>query len=104
MLIVNDLGSEVLNADHVFSFAILGAPDGNTVLMAFAPAVNQQGPLNTALVVGTKDRCQRALKLITDGLKQRQHLVDLLGVLGQRPDITVPQSKIVLPGNGEGRS
>lgn len=103
MLIVNDLGTEVLNADNVFSFGILEAPDGNTVLMAFAPALSQSGPLQTALVVGTKDRCQRALKLITDGVKQRQHIVDLLGVLGQRPDIAVPQQKIVLPGNGEGR-
>jgi hypothetical protein len=103
MFIINDLGSEVLNADNVFSFGVLQAPDGNSILMAFAPALAQAGPLQTALVIGTKDRCQRALKCITDGLKQRQHIVDLVGILGQRPDITVPQQKIVLPGNGEGR-
>jgi len=103
MLIVNDLGSEVLNADNVFSFGIVDTPDGGCALVAFGPALNQGGPLHAALVVGTRDRCQRALKLITDGVKQRQHIVDLIGVLGQRPDITVPQQRIMLPGNGEGR-
>jgi hypothetical protein len=98
MLVVNDLGNEVINADLVFAFSMGTTADGQAALIA-------QGMVNwqTALVVGSKERCERALKLITDGVKQRQHIVDLLGVLGQRPDIAVPQPKIVLPGNGEGR-
>jgi hypothetical protein len=98
MLIVSDLGTEVVNTDQAFSFSIGQTPDGAYVLVAFGG-----GSWQTPIVVGSKERCERALGLITQGVKQRQHIVDLLGVLGQRPDIAVPQPKIVLPGNGEGR-
>ena len=98
MLVINDMGNEVLNADLVFAWSMGSMADGQAALIA-------QGMVNwqSAVVVGSKERCERALKLITDGVKQRQHIVDLVGVLGQRPEIAVPQPKIVLPGNGEGR-
>jgi hypothetical protein len=97
MLIVNDLGTEVLNADLVFAFSLTESPEGWVVL---AQGVAQW---RAVVVAGSRERCERTLKLITDGVKQRQHIVDLLGILGQRPDIAVAQAKIVLPGNGEGR-
>jgi len=98
MLIINDLGTEVVNADLVFAFSLTDTPDGGTVVLA-------QGVAQWRAIVaeGSKDRCRKALNLITDGVKQRQHILDLVGVLGQRPDITVPQPKIVVPGNGDGR-
>jgi hypothetical protein len=97
MLIVNDLGNEVVNSDLVFAITVVETPEGWIVL---AQGVAQW---RSVIVAGSKERCQRALKLITDGVKQRQHILDLVGILGQRADITVPQPKIVLPGNGEGR-
>jgi hypothetical protein len=96
MLIVNDIGNEVVNSELVFALTVVETPEGWIVL---AQGVAQW---RSVLAAGSKDRCQRALKLITDGVKQRQHIVDLVGVLGQRPEIAVPQPKIVLPGNGEG--
>lgn len=99
MFIRNDVGTEVVNADQTFSFGIVAAQDGASyVLVAFAAAQWQAG-----LTAGSMDRCRSALDAIQSGIKQRQHIVDLLGLLGQRPDLAVPQPKIVLPGNGEGR-
>jgi hypothetical protein len=98
MLIVNDLGNEVINADLVFAFSIRQTSEGQYALLAQGVA-----QWKSALTVGAKDRCERALGLITQGVKQRQHIVDLLGVLGQRPDITVAQGGLIVPGNGEGR-
>ncbi len=103
MYIVNDLGQEMVNADSVFSFGILPTPEGPHVLLAFGVGTNQAGPIRTALVAGSKDRCEQAMAAIRKGVKDRQHIVDLLGLLGQRPDITVAQPSIILPGNGEGR-
>jgi hypothetical protein len=99
MLIRNDVGTEVINVDQTFSLGIVAAQDGGSyVLVAFSAAQWQAG-----LTVGSMDRCRSALDAIQAGVKQRAHIVDLLGLLGQRPDIAVPQPKIVLPGNGEGR-
>ena len=98
MLIRSDMGTEVVNADQTFSLGIVMAENGAFVLAAFGG-----GSWQAALCVGSKDRCQRALQAIQDGVKQRTHIVDLLGLLGQRPDIAVPQPKIMLPGNGQGQ-
>jgi hypothetical protein len=100
MYIVNDMGQEMVNGDNVFSFAIVPADQGSFGLLAFSVGANQAGPIRTPLVVGSKDRCEQALAAIRKGIKDRQHIVDLLGLLGQRPDITVAQPRIVLPGNG----
>ena len=97
MLIINDLGNEVVNSDLCFAISAIESPDGWIVL---AQGVAQW---RSVIAAGSKDRCVKALTLITDGVKQRQHILDLVGILGQRPDIAVPQPKIVLPGNGEGR-
>jgi len=97
MLIINDFGNEVVNSELVFAFTATETPEGWIVL---AQGVAQW---RSVIVAGSKERCERTLKLITDGVRQRQHVLDLLGVLGQRPNIAVAQPKIVLPGNGEGR-
>jgi hypothetical protein len=104
MHIVNDLGTEMVNGDNVFSFAIGATPEGEFSLRAFSIGTNQAGPIWTALTSGSKGRCEQALAHIRKGIKDRQHIVDLLGLLGQRPDIAVAQPRIVLPGNGDGRS
>ncbi len=102
MYVVNDLGQELLNIDNVFSVGILDGPEGS-MLMAFGPGLNQAGPLRTVITAGSKERCEQALAHIRKGIKDRQHIVDLLGLMGQRPEIAVAQPRIVLPGNGEGR-
>ena len=98
MLIRSDLGTELINADTQLSFCIGSAPDGQNAVIAVG------GGMQTVLVVGSMDRCRRALDAIQAGVKQRQHIVDLLGLLGQRPDLTVAGPKIIRPGNGDGRS
>ena len=103
MHIVNDLGQEMVNGDTVFSFAIVPTQEGAFALLAFSIGANQGGPIRTPLTIGSKDRCEQALAAIRKGIKDRQHIVDLLGLLGQRPDLTVAQPQILLPGNGEGR-
>lgn len=104
MFIVNDLGLEMANADNVFSFMVAPTPDGSVALLAFGTMANQNGPVHMTLAVGSKERCEQALYAIRKGIKDRQHVVDLIGVLGPRPDISVAQSRIVLPGNGEGHA
>lgn len=98
MFIANDLGSELVNLDLVFALGITQTPDGQSVLVAQGVSKWQ-----TALAVGSKERCEQAFAAIRKGVKDRQHIVDLLGLLGQRPEITVAQQSIIVPGNGEGR-
>jgi len=97
MLIVNDLGTEVLNSEAVFSYQVAQTPEGQWVVLLHGTG------LKTFVVVGSKDRCEKALATIVKGAKERWHVVDLLGILGQRPDLTVAQPGIIMPGNGEGR-
>jgi hypothetical protein len=98
MLIVNDLGTEMVNLDLGFAIGIAPTPDGQYVLV-----VQGVSKWQTFLTVGTRERCEQALAAIRKGIKDRQNILDLLGLLGQRPEIVVPQPQIVLPGNGEGR-
>ena len=98
MYVANDLGNEMVNLDLVFAMSVVPTPDGQTVLV-----VQGVSKWQTFLTVGTKERCEQALAAIRKGIKDRQHILDLLGLLGQRPEIAVAQPKIVLPGNGEGR-
>jgi len=98
MHIVNDLGTEMVNGDNVFSVAIGMTQEGAFALIAFGVGANQAGPIRTALVAGSKERCEQALAHIRKGIKERHHVVDLIGLLGQRPDITVAQPSILLPG------
>ena len=104
MFVINDLGLEMLNADNAFSFMVAPTPDGAAALLAFGVMANQNGPIHMTLAVGSKERCEQAMAAISKGIKDRQHVVDLLGLLGQRPDISVPRPQIVLPGNGEGHA
>lgn len=102
MHIVSDLGTEMVNSDNVLSIQISPSQGGGFGLIALSVGANQAGPIYIPLVVGSKERCEQALAAIRKGIKDRQHIVDLLGLLGQRPDITVAQPGIVLPGNGQG--
>jgi hypothetical protein len=97
MLVRSDTGFEVVNIDQTFAVNIGTTQEGAFVLVALG------GGMQTPLVIGSKDRCQRALQAIQDGVKQRTHIVDLLGLLGQRPDLAIPQPQIIRPGNGDGR-
>ena len=98
MYVANDLGSEVVNLDLVFAMSIVATPDGQHVLV-----VQGVSKWQSFLTVGTKARCEQALAAICKGIKDRQHILDLLGLLGQRPEIAVPEQKLIVPGNGEGR-
>lgn len=98
MYVLNDLGTEMVNLDLGFATSIVPTPDGQNVLVVQGVAKWQ-----TFLTVGTKARCEQALAAIRKGIKDRQHIVDLVGLLGQRPEIVVAQPGIILPGNGEGR-
>jgi len=98
MYVVNDLGTEMVNLELGFAIGIAPTPDGQHVLV-----VQGVSKWQTFLTLGTKERCEQALAAIRKGIKDRQHILDLLGLLGQRPEIVVPEQKIVLPGNGEGR-
>jgi len=96
MLIVSDQGTDVVNSEVAFVFSMAAAQDGTAVLVAYGPGVN-------TVLAAVGDRPQRALETIVKAQKEGWKIVDLRGVLGERPDITVAKAKIVLPGNGEGR-
>jgi hypothetical protein len=97
MLIRSDQGTELVNADTTLAFNIGTMPDGQNAVVALG------GGLQTVLTIGSMDRCRKALDAIQTGVKQRTHVVDLLGLLGQRPDLTVAAPQIIRPGNGDGR-
>jgi len=97
MLIISDMGTDAVNSEAAFVFSLGANPkDGTTVLLAYGPGVN-------TILAAVGDRPERALEFIIKGHKEHWKLCDLRDLLGKRPDITVPQPKIVLPGNGEGR-
>ena len=99
MYVVNDLGSEVVNLDLAFAMGVAATPEGQHVLI-----VQGVSKWQTFLTVGSKARCEQALAAIRKGIKDRQHILDLYGLLGQRPEIQVAEQKLIVPGNGEGRS
>ena len=103
MYIVSDTGKDMVNMDNVYALQIAPSTDGMLGLIAFSVGINQAGPLYTPLAVGSKERCERAFEAIRKGIRDRQHIVDLLGLLGDRPNLTVAQPQIIRPGNGQGR-
>lgn len=97
MLIVNDLGNEVVNSELVFAFSIIDTPEGANALLCQGVA-----QWRAAVCVGSRDRCERALAEIVKGVKERRHYLDLRDLLGQRPGLSVAQPRIIMPGNGQG--
>ena len=103
MYVIGDDGQGMVNGDNVYSFGIVASQTA-FALVAFSTAANQNGPIFTPLVIGSKERCEQALAAVRKGIKDRALIVDLLGLLGQRPDLTVASPQIIRPGNGDGRS
>ena len=95
MLIVNDLGTDVINLDQAFSFSIGMAHDGMEVLVAYGPGVN-------CPLAAVGDRPKRALESIVKGHKEGWKIVNLLELLGERPNLTVAKAAIIRP-NGQGQ-
>ena len=102
MIIVDDLGHELVNSDNVFTYQIRPAGDGSVSLVAFAPVIGPSGALVAELTRGSKERCEKALDAVKRGLAKDAALVDLIGILGERPKVTVPPPKLIVPGNGDG--
>ena len=101
MLIINDLGNEAMVAENAFSFGVVPQQQGYA-LFAFAPSASPSGPLVVVLAAGTKERCETALLKITQGYAKETKLLDLIGIIGERPKLEVPEAKLIVPGNGHG--
>lgn len=96
MLIVGDQGDAAVNADEVFSFA-LGTmnQDGTAVLVAHAAAGMQ------IILAAVADRPRRALDAIVKAQKEGWKIVNLLDLLGPRPDLAVARTLDVVRANGQ---
>jgi hypothetical protein len=92
--IISDNGSEMVNSDQVFAFS-LGQASPNPSLPPADVLVAQGGNWTAPIVVGLKERCERALVEIRRGLEQHRKTLDLRDVegVGQRPnpDIVIPR-------------
>jgi hypothetical protein len=96
MLIVNEEGSAMVNTDQTFAIGMGVTPAGEPVLIA------QSGPVSIPLASGG-DRPERAANAIMEAHKQRRLILDLNDLLGAKPDLVIPTSKIIpAHGNGHG--
>jgi hypothetical protein len=84
MIVISDLGTDIVNTENVFSISIGQATDGSTGLVAYGSGVQL-----VLAVVG--DRPKRALVAIVEGIQQRRLVLDLVELLGPRPNLTVPK-------------
>ena len=96
MLIINDMGDNAVNSDMVFSFTLGPSKEGTECLVAYGPGL-------TVVLAAVGDRPQRAFDAIVKGHKENWKIVDLRSLLGARPDLSIPQARILRPGNGDGR-
>jgi hypothetical protein len=94
MLILNDTGTDAVNADVAFAFSIGNTPDGTDVLVAYGPGVN-------TILAAVGDRPKRAVEAIAKAHKEGWKLLDLLDLLGARPNIAVAKQGLIVPGNGQ---
>jgi hypothetical protein len=94
MFIINDTGDSIVNSDQVISFAIAHRPDG-VFVVAFGAGVQ------VVLASGTNERAMQCMEAIRKAAKERRILLDLRDEIGQRPDLTIAQNALVIPGNGE---
>jgi hypothetical protein len=95
MLIVNDLGTDIVNLEEVFSCSIGTTADGMTVLIAYSA-----GGVNCPLAA-VGDRPVRALELIVKAHKEGWKILDLHDLLGERPKLAVAKQALIVP-NGQG--
>lgn len=110
MYIISDTGEETINAEQVFCFALsfMGRKNPGQPPSPVNPAAPvlaaQGGPWTSCLVMGHRERCERALVAIQEGLKQRRHILDLreVGGVGPRPNLDI-EIAYQLPSNGDRR-
>jgi len=96
MLIISDVGAEVVNSEQTFSICVGVTQDGMDVLVAYGPGINVP-------IAGVGDRPQRALAAVVKAHREGWKVLDLQDVLGERPNLSVVKRPgIVLPGNGQG--
>ena len=95
MLIVNDLGQDVVNLEEVFSCSIGTTAEGMAVLIAYSA-----GGVSCPLA-GAGDRPVRALEAIAKAHKEGWKILDLHDLLGERPALTVAKQALIVP-NGQG--
>ncbi len=96
MLILSDVGTDVVNVDAAFAFSVGNLPDGTDVLIAYGPGVQ-------TIIAAVGDRPRRALAAIVEAGKHPRHVLDLSDLLGPRPNLAVAKPGLVVPGNGQGR-
>jgi hypothetical protein len=87
MLILSDMGTDVVNSDATFSFNIGQAKDGTTALVAHG--LNVQ-----VILAAVGDRPPRALEAIVKGVKERRHFLDLGELLGPRPNLAIASALV----------
>ena len=96
MLIVNDMGTDIINLEQAFSCSIGMTQEGMEILLAYGPA-----GVNCPLAA-MGDRPVRALEAIVKAHKEGWKILDLHDLLGERPKLAVAQQRLVVPGNGQG--
>lgn len=94
MLIISDDGKDMVNFDVTFVVSTQPHPTAGLCAVAFGPG------LNTVLTVGSEKRIRQCLDAVSKAVKENWKILDLRDILGQRPNLTVAQPQIVLPGNG----
>jgi hypothetical protein len=94
VVIITDVGDAVVNFDETFAVSLNSAGKVGLAAVAFGLGVQ------TILTAGSEDRCRQCLHFVAEAAKQNWKVLDLRDKLGQRPNLTVPQKQIVVPGNG----
>jgi hypothetical protein len=92
MIVISDMGTDVVNTENVFSLSIGAMQDGTSCLVAYATGLN-------IVLAAVGDRPNRALVAIVEGVKQRRHVLDLVELLGPRPNLAVASA--IVGSNGE---
>jgi hypothetical protein len=92
MLVISDMGTDVCNTDNAFTLSIGQMQDGTSCLVAYTTGLN-------IVLAAVGDRPNRALIAIVEGIKQRRHVLDLVELLGPRPNLAVASA--IVGKNGE---